>query len=37
MDAALEKLVRAGTVKPEAALVKALDKDTFGKLLGQQR
>jgi twitching motility protein PilT len=37
MDAALEKLVRAGTVKPEAALEKALDKDTFGKLLGQQR
>jgi twitching motility protein PilT len=37
MDAALERLVRAGTVKPEAALEKALDKDTFGKLLGQQR
>jgi twitching motility protein PilT len=32
MDLSLEKLVRAGTVKPEAALEKALDKDNFAKL-----
>jgi twitching motility protein PilT len=35
MDSALEKLVRAGTVKPEAALEKALDKDNFAKLVGR--
>ncbi len=32
MDLSLEKLVRAGTVTAEAALEKALDKDSFGKL-----
>jgi twitching motility protein PilT len=32
MDLALEKLVRAGTITPEAALEKALDKDGFAKL-----
>ncbi len=32
MDGSLEKLVRAGTVTPEAALEKALDKDHFAKL-----
>ena len=30
----VEKLVRAGTIKPEAALEKALDKDSFARLLG---
>ena len=34
MDMALEKLVRAGTVTPQAALEKALDKDGFAKLVG---
>ena len=34
MDAALEKLVRAGTVKAEAALEKALDKEGFAKAVG---
>jgi twitching motility protein PilT len=33
MDLALEKLVRAGTITPDAALEKALDKDAFAKLL----
>ena len=37
MDAALEKLVRAGTVKPEAALEKALDKEGFMKMFPQLR
>jgi twitching motility protein PilT len=32
MDLSLEKLVRAGTVKPEAAMEKALDKESFAKL-----
>ncbi|HSD91199.1 MAG TPA: PilT/PilU family type 4a pilus ATPase [Kofleriaceae bacterium] len=32
MDAALEKLVRAGTILPEVALEKALDKEAFAKL-----
>ena len=35
MDAALEKLVRAGTVKAEAAWEKALDKEGFAKLFPQ--
>jgi twitching motility protein PilT len=35
MDASLEKMVRAGTIKPEAALEKALDKDGFTKLFPQ--
>jgi twitching motility protein PilT len=37
MDASLEKLVRAGTVKPETALEKALDKEGFMKLFPQLR
>ncbi|NVB82004.1 MAG: PilT/PilU family type 4a pilus ATPase [Kofleriaceae bacterium] len=37
MDASLERLVRAGTVKAEAALEKALDKDGFAKLFPQTR
>jgi twitching motility protein PilT len=37
MDLSLEKHVRAGTVKPEAALEKALDKESFAKTLGLQR
>jgi twitching motility protein PilT len=32
MDLSLEKLVRAGLVKPEAAMEKALDKESFAKL-----
>ena len=32
MDAALERLVSAGTVKAADALEKALDKDTFSRL-----
>ena len=32
MDLSLEKLVRAGTVTPESALEKALDKDNFAKM-----
>jgi twitching motility protein PilT len=35
MDTALEKLVRAGTVKAEAAWEKALDKEGFAKLFPQ--
>ena len=37
MDMSLEKLVRAGTVKAEAALEKALDKDGFAKQFPQAR
>jgi len=33
MDVALERLVKAGTVKPEAAMEKALDKESFAKLV----
>jgi hypothetical protein len=33
MDYALEKLVQAGTVKPQDALEKALDKENFAKLV----
>jgi twitching motility protein PilT len=35
MDAALEKLVRAGTVTVEAALEKAIDKESFTKLVAR--
>jgi twitching motility protein PilT len=34
MDLALERLVKAGTVKAEAALEKALDKEAFAKAVG---
>jgi twitching motility protein PilT len=34
MDAALERLVREGTVKPQDALEKALDKEAFSKAVG---
>jgi twitching motility protein PilT len=37
MDTALEKLVRAGTIKAEAAWEKALDKETFAKTFPQLR
>jgi twitching motility protein PilT len=35
MDMALERYVRDKTISPEAALEKAIDKETFGKLLKQ--
>ncbi len=35
MDMALERLVRAREVAPEAALQKAMDKESFAKLLQQ--
>jgi twitching motility protein PilT len=35
MDVALEKLVRAGTITPQAAIEKAEDKDSFRKLFPQ--
>jgi twitching motility protein PilT len=34
MDLALERLVKAGTVKPEVALEKALDKEGFARAVG---
>jgi twitching motility protein PilT len=37
MDLSLEKHVRAGSITPEAALEKALDKESFAKTLGIQR
>jgi twitching motility protein PilT len=35
MDMALERYVRDKTIAPEAALEKALDKESFAKLLKQ--
>ena len=35
MDMALERYVRDGTIAPETALEKAIDKESFAKLLKQ--